>query len=727
MDVTAESPPSALVPCGACGASVDPLRAPEVLVLSERFRYLCSRACRDALRAREGVLPPGAEVGPAEPPTLLEVVHMLGLDPSTVHPEALQVAPPARVARAEGQRVHGPGAPPLAPWVPLLAAAVALLALAVASLLGELGGVGVRATVALLALGSLGLAAHTAWRCRHEALPAWALGSLGSLLALLDAGASADLGAERDAAVLGALVPVFAWALGASRQAAEEALAPLRAALPHTAKVFRGATTAVVDAAALRVGDEVLVGPGGAVAVDGIVRAGEAQVLLHPGAEAPRRRVPGDAVLAGARVLEGELRVGATRAGDEVALARLGRSVGAPSGVLSWASRGEALAPAALLAVALVASLARWWWDLEPLRAVAWTLSLAPLSVVLAGAEAPFALALARAAGRGIVFRDTAGVEAAAQVGTVALCLRGTITRGAVALTEVVSLGPRSEAEVIALAATAEEAARRELLGRAVWTAAQDRGLTVEGARRPVYSPGLGVTAVSAAGESLVVGSRRLLLSEGIPSSAAEDVAQAIEASGRSTALVAVAGRVEAVLGFEDPVRDEARPAVQAMMDAGLQVALLGGASRGTLEAIGLALDVHDLRPEVLPEERAAVVRALSDVGGGVAVVGHPGRDGAALAAADVALSLDAAGGAGAETAVALASDDLRDAAAALSIARRARERALSSLGARALWLALGALGASVVPRFGAGGVLLVALGALGSDALLRLKDGGAR
>jgi cation transport ATPase len=421
-------------------------------------------------------------------------------------------------------------------------------------------------------------------------------------------------------------------------------------------------------------------------------------------------------------VLEGELRVGATRAGDGVALARLGATEFAPSGLLAWASRGEALAPTLLGVLAVGGVVVRAAWGLEPWVSLPWTLALAPLAVVLTGVEAPFLRVLAQAAGRGVVFRDPAGVESAAQVGTVGLCLRGTVTRGAVVLTEVVSLGARSERELVSLAATAEEAARREPFGQAVWAAAQERGVVVEAARRPVLRAGLGVTAVSAAGEALVVGSRRLLLAEGISVGAAEEVVQAIEASGRSAALVAVAGRVEGVLGFDDPVREEARSAVQAMMDAGYQVALLGGASRGTLEAVGLALDVHDLRPEVLPEERAQVVRALSDVGGGVSVVGHPGRDGAALAAADVAHSLDAAGGVGAETAVALASDDLRDAAAALELAHRARAHALWVFAGRAGWLALGVLGATVAPRVGLGGMLVVVFGVLGTELLGYLR-----
>jgi Cu+-exporting ATPase len=186
--------------------------------------------------------------------------------------------------------------------------------------------------------------------------------------------------------------------------------------------------------------------------------------------------------------------------------------------------------------------------------------------------------------------------------------------------------------------------------------------------------------------------------------------------------FVAIDGRVEAVLGFEDAVRDEVRSAVQAMIDAGYDVALLGGASRATVEAIGAMLDVANLRPEVLPDEGAAVVRALAEVGHGAAVVGRPGRDGAVLAAADVAISVDAAGGAGTDTAMALASDDLRDAAAALRMARRARERSLAAFAVGAVGTAAGAVVSMALPSWGLTTVALTLAGVLAGQALV-LRD----
>ena len=386
------------------------------------------------------------------------------------------------------------------------------------------------------------------------------------------------------------------------------------------------------------------------------------------------------------------------------------------------------LAPAGVAATALAMALLHVFvLGGDPARAAGCVLALAPLVRMVTAVQAPFVEALVEAARRGIVFRDAASVEEAARVGTVALCFRGTVTVGRPELTEVVSLGSRGEREVLGLAAAAEEAAREDPLAGAIVRGAMSRGLRLEGVRRPVVLPGHGVTAMSASGEAVVVGHRRLLLAEGVSVAPAEDVLLGIEGAGRTAVLVAIDGRVEGVLGIDDPVRPEARSAVQALIDAGFEVALIAGTGRATVEAIGAMLDVSNLRPEVSPEERAGVVRALSEVGGGAAVVGRPRWDGAALAAADVGIQLEAAGGVGGETAIALASDDLRDAAAALTEARRAKERATAVLAMGVAGTVAGVFVAAALPSWGVLAVVAATVATLGGEALvLRARMGGA-
>jgi len=128
--------------------------------------------------------------------------------------------------------------------------------------------------------------------------------------------------------------------------------------------------------------------------------------------------------------------------------------------------------------------------------------------------------------------------------------------------------------------------------------------------------------------------------------------------------------------------------------DARIEPVLLSGEARETCEAIARALDIEHLRPEVDGPERGAAVRALAEGGDVVAVLGHPSADDAALGAADVSVALDAAGASPGEWAVALASDDVRAAADALTIPRMVRER---SIRAMVIALAPGALASFVL------------------------------
>jgi Cu+-exporting ATPase len=215
--------------------------------------------------------------------------------------------------------------------------------------------------------------------------------------------------------------------------------------------------------------------------------------------------------------------------------------------------------------------------------------------------------------------------------------------------------------------------------------------------RSPDVQHGLGVTAVASNGQPLVVGSRALMLKERISVATAESRITDLEAMGRTVLLVALGGRLIGVVGLQDGLRPGARAAVQHLLDVGVEPVLLSGDARETCEALGRALDIEHVRPELLPTERGEEIRRLADGGATVAVVGRSPGDDAALSAADVAIALGAAGSSAGEWSVQLASDDARDAAYAVRLAHRCR-----SEGRMGMTLTLGP---------GIGGALAVAFG----------------
>jgi P-type Cu+ transporter len=181
------------------------------------------------------------------------------------------------------------------------------------------------------------------------------------------------------------------------------------------------------------------------------------------------------------------------------------------------------------------------------------------------------------------------------------------------------------------------------------------------------------------------------MLEQRVSIASAERRIAELESLGRTVVLVASGSRLVGLLALQDGLRPGARAAVQHLVDVQIEPVLLSGDSRETCEAIGRSLDLDHLRPEVLPGERDAEVRRLIDGGMSVAVLGHPGVDDPALAAAEVAVALGAAGMAPGDFAVALASDDVRDAALALALAHRARIEARVGLSLAALPALVGA------------------------------------
>jgi cation transport ATPase len=481
-------------------------------------------------------------------------------------------------------------------------------------------------------------------------------------------------------------------------------------------RVVRGGESRMVSPFDVKPGEQVVALAGESLGVDGIVAAGEAEVVPWLGASSVVKKHEGDSLVAGAVVSSGQLRATTTWAGADRAFYRL---------ALSPALRADVAAPivralrrslergvpvlAVLAAIAAYAGGARGPEVLGAACAVA-------LAIAARGAASLVALHHAQgqlaALGAGVVYKDAAAFDDAGRANVAVLCSRGTVLMGEPEIVELESLGPASRDRVLALAAGAE-AASTHPFASAILRAARAKDERVENVRSATVHPGLGVTALAASGERLVVGSRALLLRERVSVAVADGRATELESQGRSVLLVALAGKLIGLLAMQDGMRPGARAAVQRLLDAKLEPVLLSGEARETCETIGRALDVEHIRPEVLPSDRGTEVRSLGEGGQVVAVIGHPQTDDAALGAADVSVALGAAGRAPGEWSVCLASDDVRDAARALSLAREARDRAKVAMAVGILpgVLAALAVGWGVLPIWTApialfGGVL---------------------
>lgn len=542
---------------------------------------------------------------------------------------------------------------------------------------------------------------------------AWLLGPMGGILAAIAAHSSAAANgpilALEGAALAAGVLLTRALMDQLAQTPLQAAVRSLSASLPaHVRRPAEDVSDPLaadlhkLSASTVRTGEEVIVLAGEALAVDGVVQAGEARVLPYPGATAALKRVPGDSVIAGARVVRGALRVLATRVGDQRALPRVkdfATSAGPGAAQLArfahlartWGALATVLAAVVVLALADTGRLA------QPLAAASSLLLAAPLLALRRAAHAPLLAAGAHAGARGIIYQSAGALERSGHVSVVAMAPHRTLTEGRPEVVEMHMVGDGKAESLIADLAAAEKVATSHPIGTAIEQFARERKIEAREVRRATYVPGRGVTAITENNEELVAGNRRFLLDSGISVAVADAEAARAEGAGRTPVFAARQGRIQAILTLEDHLRVGARAAVQRMFDMDLEVVLLTGDQRRPMERLAAAVDIEHVKAELLPEERGHAVRNLAEAGGRVAVIGYPDEDDAALAAAHVGIVLGGAGGTGGERAVALVTEDVRDAAAALWIAHAAREQSLratrAAVGAFALVFAAGAAG----------------------------------
>ena len=657
-----------------CGRELEPLRAGEVILLEDGFRFLCNSDCRRRYYLGE---------------RLHDERRALPRTPSRSRPA---VKPPKRIRRmrdAETSAAHAALSAPLPspPWIGLGASALGIV----------LGGFATYPLVAALALVAVGVAAVTAWASswparREIGWLGWALGPSGALVAGLAALVAQGHPAGRwwmaGAALAAGATVLRAWLDARSNVPLAQTIHALASRMPAAVRAPVGSDWSVevdaaeVDAARVRTGQQILVGEGETIGVDGVVQAGEAEVLPHPSARTPMRRTAGDPVLAGARVVDGELRVLATRVGADRALLRpsgfgdpgSSRSASLTRNAARVARWGALLALAGAAVSLLVADTGAGLAG--QLTAVAAVLLAAPLAAIRRASEAPYVAAAATAADRGIAFQSARALDRAGRIAIVGLCAHGTVTEGEPEIVEVHAIGDVELGPLMALVAGAQSAAEGHPIARAIRRYAMQRNLSPVPVRRATAMAGRGVTAITPSGQTLVVGSRQLLLAEGVSVAVADADAARAEARGHTVVFVGVEGRVRAVISMRDEERPGARAAVQRLNDLGVEVLLLSGDHRATIEALARPLDIGHVKAELLPDEQGAEVRRLRETGGLVAVIGRAGHDEPCLTAADVPVVLGAAG-APEERAVALTGEDVRDAAAALWLARAARRAAV--------------------------------------------------
>jgi Cu2+-exporting ATPase len=403
----------------------------------------------------------------------------------------------------------------------------------------------------------------------------------------------------------------------------------------------RGNDRSRVAVAALQPGDVVVVDAGETIPVDGTITAGDALVNQQTmtGEAVPVDRAPGDRVFAVTTVEQGRIEVRAEHTGLDTAVGRIVERLEAAaddkSDIQVVAERLAEREVGRTVGLAALAGAVSRSVDAGIAVLVADYGTVARVGIPMATMAA-----LRRAARVGILVKGPRALHALARVNTVVFDKTGTLTSGAPRVTRMVVYAPhRSEREVIALAAAAERAFQHPI-ARAIAELARARDVSVPDISAAAGRVGFGVE-VRVGDDDVMVGSRRFMESRDVGLTVAGDDEAAAHAAGASPIFVAAGGRLAAMMVLQDQLRDDAHTAVQALRARRMRnVILLTGDHPVPSRLIADTLGLRHHYAEMLPEDKAGLIRELKREGRVVAMVGDGVNDGLALSEADVGIAV---------------------------------------------------------------------------------------
>ena len=446
---------------------------------------------------------------------------------------------------------------------------------------------------------------------------------------------------------------------------------------PAIAHVLRDGREQDFPADQVMVDELLVIRPGEKFPTDGLILEGNSSVdeSMLTGESMPSEKTTGDPVTGGTLNQAGVLKVKATKVGADTALAQIIKMVEeAQTSTAKIQRLADKVTGYFVPGVVSVALLALIGWSLAGNFAQGLMAFIAVLIIscpCALGVATPAALmvGVGKGADHGILIRGGEVLERAEQLTTVVFDKTGTITRGKPSVTDVIVLGEINEAGLLALAAAVEFGSEHPL-GRAIVDAAQHRGLVLPDVRDVSNSTGQGIQGKS--GEQVMrLGNRRFFTTEKVAVAAAESRLTALEAEGKTAMLVGRDSELLGIIAVADTLKPEVPEAIRSLRKRNIEVVLLTGDNERTAQVIARQAGIERVFAEVLPDEKAGVIRKLQREGKVVAMVGDGVNDAPALATADIGIAIGSGSDVAKETgSIILIRNDVRDVTASILLSQ---------------------------------------------------------
>ena len=396
-------------------------------------------------------------------------------------------------------------------------------------------------------------------------------------------------------------------------------------------------------------GDRLRVRPGDSIPVDGVVLEGRSSVdeSMITGEPVPVEKVEGEKVTGGTLNKNGSLIMRAEKVGADTVLsqivdmvAKAQRSRAPIQGLVDRVS--YYFVPTVVL-IAIVAFIV--WALVGPQPSMVFAIVSAVAVLIIAcpcalGLATPMSImtATGRGAQAGVLIKDAEALERFSRVGTLIVDKTGTLTEGRPQLTDVVVADGIAEGELLSLAAGLEKGSEHPL-AEAIVEGAGQRGVAVPDAQDFESVTGKGVSGV-VSGRKVALGNAAMMGDLGLDIAALSERADALRADGKTAMFVAVDGKPAGLVAVADPIKATAAEAIRNLHDLGMRIIMATGDNARTARAVAQKLGIDEVRADMLPEGKKALIDELRSKGEGVAMAGDGVNDAPALAAADVGIAM---------------------------------------------------------------------------------------
>jgi Cu+-exporting ATPase len=450
---------------------------------------------------------------------------------------------------------------------------------------------------------------------------------------------------------------------------------------PKTARLVRADGTEIdVPLEHIAVGDQLRVRPGEKVPVDGVIIDGNSSIdeSIMTGEPIPVEKNAGSGVIGSSVNGTGTFVMRAERVGSDTLLAQIVRMVSeaqrSRAPVQKLADRVASFFVPAVVLIALAAFAI--WATVGPAPKMAHALLNAVAVLIIAcpcalGLATPMAIMVGtgRGALAGILVRNAEALEILEKVDTLVVDKTGTLTEGRPRVTSITPAAGSSDLQLLRMAATLERGSEHPLAA-AILAALSERHLE-PGALADFHSrTGKGVTGV-VDGKKSALGNRTLFAELGIDLAELNERAKSLEAEGQTVIFISSNDKAVGIIGVADPLKSSAPEAIERLHREGIRIVMLTGDNRATAETVARKLGIEEVHAEVLPGDKAEIVKRLQSEGGIVAMAGDGINDAPALTQANVGIAMATGTDIAMESAgITLLRGDLRGVARARTLSR---------------------------------------------------------